>query len=185
MRRDGLRRPSLVIALAIVLGAGTGSAVVLGTAVSWTPSLQLSVSYLGPSAWPVLGCPNYTPGQCVNISIGFTGAHSLDPNILRVSIRPVDGSVVVNGTAGAAINLSYSPNGIPELWGDRGGGNFSDPPGGSYINPDGRQVGWSGDSSVAPGAVLCLMGWYLTTAQEYTLTFSYRGTSATVVVPIS
>lgn len=182
MARLALIKTTMPVIVAVLIGAGIGAALVLSEAQTWTPPLQFSLESKGLSLLPVLGCE---PGYCVNVSIGFNGPPTLNPADLRISIVPVNRSVIVNGTPGAPANLAYAPNQFPELTENRGGGNSSFPWGGTIINPDGKQVAWVGDSDVDPGAILCLHGQDSAPTEEYELTFSYHGTVASILVTVA
>lgn len=82
------------------------------------------------------------------------------------------------------MNLAYFPNGFPQWIGDLGGGTYSYPFDGVVINPGGQQAGSGGVPFIAPGAVLCLQGYFSSPAESYHLTVSYQGTMAGVLITV-
>lgn len=184
MVRDLLFHQSSHPYRAIAMGVGVGVVLVLSSylSIANAPPLRFAVKLEGASVWHLLGCQDYPLGQCVNISVDFSGPTAINPSVLRISILPVNQSLVVNGTAGSAINLSFASNQFPELSGNLGGGIYVGPPDGAYINPDGRTVGLGEDSSIVSGATLCLVGWDQNSTEEYLISFSYGAAYESIAV---
>lgn len=166
-----------------------GLSLLAGVVVGTVAILALFTVNVGPFAF-ALGTPvpgsmaglACTPGQCMNVSIGFTGRASIDPATLRLSIVPSDPSVVVNATPGAPLNLTFFITAIPHWLGNLGKGNYTDTFEANVADPNGQLVGYGGPTTIKPGAILCLKGAHSPTSEEYQLTFSYEGSVATVSV---
>lgn len=162
--------------LSAIGGVALGTVVVLMALHGATHSavrLDLGLPYNADPA--ELACGS---GQCVNFSVGFSGIDALSPSELRISVRPVDPSVVINGSAGAALNLVFSPTTAPQWLGDLGGGHNTTAFEAEIVNPGGGIVGTGTNLTIEPGATLCLKSTASATTVEYTLTLAYGSASA-------
>jgi hypothetical protein len=177
MQRRPPPRRSRGAGSALLTGVAVGTVLVLIVATSFAGPFRLSVSPARSGSLSQLGC---AAGQCVNVTIQFTGASSLDPSTFRISVLPYNGTAVVNQTPGAALNLAYFPASEPHWVGNLGGGNYTQSFIGDIVNPGGLLVGQGGPSSISSGAVLCLKGNSTGPTQEYTLAFSDRGVDVSI-----
>lgn len=162
---------------AVLVGVAVGTILVLILAVTFPGPFRLSVSPARSGSLSELGC---TPDHCVNVTIRFAGAASLDPSVLQLTVVPLNGTEIVNQTAGAPLHMIYFSTTEPRWVGNLGGGTYSEEFGGDIVNPDGNLVGQGGDSSISTGAVLCVRGSASGTVLEYYLMVAYLGASVTV-----
>ena len=130
------------------------------------------------------------PGVLDAIRYSDVGKTAIDPTALRVSVTPSNTSVVVNGTPGAPLNLTFLVAAVPHWLGDLGKGNYTSNFEADIVNPNGQIVGCgvsvhgkcAGPTTIAPGAVFGLKGVHTPSPDVYRLTFSYHGTVASVNV---
>ena len=166
----------------LLLGVTVGTVVVLAVMLSVPPPLKFSLGFPRSGTLKELGC---SAGECENVTVGFHGLASLDPAQLRVSIVGANGSTIVNGSAGHPMNLVYLPGSTPHWESDFGGSTYATSPfAAEFVDPNGTVVGPTGAPMVLPGATFCLKGTYPST-EEFRLTFSYQGTSASVLVALA
>lgn len=164
--------------VAILAGVAVGTAIVLIIALSFSAPFRLAVSPARSGSLKVLDC---SAGQCVNVTIRFSGVSSVNPLTLRISVLPYTGTEIVNHTVGAPLNLAYFATASPRWVGNLGGGTYTESFVADMVNPDGQLIGQGGPSTIASGAVLCLKDNATGPNEEYGLAFSYMG--AYVAIP--
>jgi len=179
MRRIVSSRQQVHEGISLLSGVVVGTvAILVAFAVNVVPfAFSLGTPVAGSMS--DLGC---TPGQCVNLSIGFQGRGALDPTALRISITPTNSSVVVNGTPGTSLDLKFFVTAVPHWLGNLGGSNYTAAFEADIVNPDGQFVGYGGPTTILPGATLGVKGPHTPSSEEYRLTLSYHGTAASVLV---
>jgi len=162
---------------AILAGVTVGTVLVLIMAASFAAPFRLSVSPARSGSLPQLSC---AAGQCINVTIQFSGASSLDPSALRIAVLPYVVTEIVNKTAGAPLNLTYFPASQPHWVGNLGGGTYTQSFIADMVNPGGQMIGQGGSATITSGAVLCLKGNSTGPTQEYLLAISYMGAGTTI-----
>lgn len=183
MTHEAGRITLTVMVVSVLVGVAVGEAVVGYALWSNQQPLRLTISSVAEDArWT----PDCHPSECANISIEFSGASQLDPRLLFVSIAPTNAYQVINHTAGNPLHLSYQPNTGPvQLWPNPSPGNFTYPPGGRFVNPDGRVVAWGGDPLLVPGFTLSFIGFYSGPLLAYALVLDYQGAHASALVSVT
>ena len=170
----------LSLGASVLAGVSVGTVVVLLVLLTVVPTFAVALGLPRTGSVPSLGCG---AGQCVNISITFRGATSLAPTVLRLSVTPTDPTVIVNGSAGRPLNLTFVESGFPHWVGVFAGGTTSPTPfAGEIVDPSGEIVG-EGASTILSGATLCLKG-SLSTTEEFRLTLDYQGTTVGVLFAV-
>lgn len=159
-----------------------GTLVVLAVMLTVPPPLKFSLGLPRSGTFGELGC---APGQCENLSVAFRGLASLDPAQLRISLVGANATTIVNGTSGHPMNLIYLPGSTPHWQSDLGGSSYATSPfAAEFVDPNGSVVGPTGAPAIVSGATFCLKGTYPST-EEFRLTFSYQGTSASVLLALA
>jgi len=165
----------------LLVGVTAGTVVVLLFVLALPPLFAVSLGLPRSGSVPSLDCG---AGQCANISISFQGAASLAPGAVRLSIVPTNSSVVVNGSAGRPLNLTFVTGASPHWVGIFAGGTTSPTPfAGEIVDPSGELVGGAANA-IESGATLCLKG-TLSATEEFELWFDYQGTTAHVLFAVS
>lgn len=181
MAQGNATAPSPLLGGALLGGVSVGTVVVLLLMAPVAHGLQFQLGYPRSGSVPSLACG---AGQCANISLGFHGLASLDPTVLRLTLTPTDPSVVINGSGGRPLNLTYVPGSSPHWVGVFSGSTTSPTPfAAEIVDPSGQLVG-AANPTILPGAILCLKG-TLSSTYEFQLTVSYEGTSAHVLFAVS
>jgi hypothetical protein len=165
---------------AIVAGVAVGTVIVLAVAATFVGPFHLTLSPARSGRLAPLDCAS---GQCVNVTIRFSGVASLDPAKLHVAVLPYGSTDVVNGSAGTPLNMAYQSADAPHWVGDLGGGKYSQSFVADVVNPDGQLIGSGGAARIASGAVLCLKDNATGPNQEYQLSIAYMGID--VVIPFA
>lgn len=164
----------------LLAGVAVGTVIVLIVASAFAGPFRLAVSPARGGSLPELGC---TAGHCVNFTLEFRGASSVDPAHLHLTVLPYDGSEILNKSAGAPLHFLYFPTAEPRWIGNLGGGSYSPLFGGDIVDPGGYLVGQGGPGSITSGAILCLRGNSTGPTLEYELAVEYD--SVTVTIPFA
>jgi len=163
--------------LGVLGGVAVGTVIVLASILSLPPPVHLVIGPASSSDYAGLSC---SPGMCVNVTVGFTGPKTIDPTVLRVEVVPMSPSEVINGSSGRHLNLTYFPDAIPHWIGNLGNGSLTEVFEAEMVNPGGQLVGTGGAGAIADGATFCLKSTATNTTVEYTLSFSYQRSSASI-----
>ncbi len=166
----------------LLVGAAIGTVVVLVVFATLPGAFHWSISPARSGKLAELSCGT---GQCINVTLGFTGPTSLDPHGLRAVVVPINGTEIVNGSSRVPLNLTFEPAGSPHWVGNLGAGHTTTTFEAEIVNPGGTVVGTGGAGAIARNAVFCLKSTYSTTNYEFDLEFVYDGVSVEIPFAIA